>query len=130
MKESLRHTIDRTACRLIAASQILNMTDAWGMLMKQLTKGGILLPIFCQLSLAQRPEQVTAAEILARVTLVYASCRTYSDEGEVRAIFNNIPSGEQRFSTAFVRPASFRFEARNVIPGTPRSRDLRYVAWK
>ncbi len=56
---------------------------------------------------------MSAQEIIDRMAEVYASCRTYSDEGEVRTEYVGIPRLElthQSFFTAFVRPASFRFE--------------------
>src|SRR5205807_3999039 len=83
--------------------------------MKKLVTSCFLILAFHQLSLAQRAEQMTVAEILARVTSVYASCHAYSDEGEVSAKFDITFSRPMiyRFSTAFVRPAAFRFELRS-----------------
>ena len=56
---------------------------------------------------------MSAQEIIDRMAEVYGSCRTYSDEGEVRTEYISVPRLEslhQPFFTAFVRPASFRFE--------------------
>ena len=87
-----------------------------------------LILALTQLSLAQRTEQMTAAEILARVASVYSSCRAYSDEGEVSLKFDIAFSKSMiyRFSTAFVRPAAFRFELRSGVG----NKESRYVAWK
>src|SRR3989449_3962795 len=96
--------------------------------MNKLVTSCFLILAFNQLSLAQRAEQMTVAEILARVTSVYASCRAYSDEGEVSTKFDIAFSKAMvyRFSTAFVRPAAFRFELRSGSG----NKESRYVAWK
>ena len=96
--------------------------------MKKLVTSCFLILAFHQLSLAQHAEQMTAAEILARVTSVYASCHAYSDEGEVSAKFDITFSRPMiyRFSTAFVRPAAFRFELRSGVG----NKESRYVVWK
>src|SRR5437879_11410435 len=96
--------------------------------MNKLLTSCFLILALNQLSFAQRTEQMTAAEILARVASVYASCRAYSDEGEVSTKFNIAFSKAMiyRFSTAFVRPAAFRFELRNGVG----NKESRYVAWK
>jgi len=96
--------------------------------MNKLATSCFLILAFNQLSFAQRTEQMTAAEILARVTSVYSSCHAYSDEGEVSTKFDIAFSKPMiyRFSTAFVRPAAFRFELRASFG----SKENRYVAWK
>src|SRR5438309_95770 len=97
--------------------------------MNKLVTSCFLILAFTQLSLAQRAEQMTAAEILARVTSVYVSCRAYSDEGEVSTRYGSgFISRPQidHFSTAFVRPAGFRFELRAGLG----NKENRYVAWK
>ena len=96
--------------------------------MNKLATSCFLILAFNQLSLAQRAEQTTAGQILARVTSVYASCRAYSDEGEVSTKFDTGFSRPQidHFSTAFVRPDSFRFELRASLG----NKENRYVAWK
>ena len=87
-----------------------------------------LILAFTQFSSAQRTAQMTAAEILARVASVYSSCRAYSDEGEVSTKFNIAFSKPMiyPFSTAFVRPAAFRFELHTGVG----NKGSRYVAWK
>ncbi|MEP7336482.1 MAG: hypothetical protein ABI977_01845 [Acidobacteriota bacterium] len=60
----------------------------------------------------------------------YAACKTYQDTGEVRTVY--LEAKGQRtlvlpFSTAFVRPSSFRFESRS------RRREAewdQYIVWK
>jgi VWFA-related protein len=96
--------------------------------MNKLFTSCFLILAFNQLSFAQRTEQMTAAEILARVASVYSSCRAYSDEGEVSTKFDIAFSKPliYRFSTAFVRPAAFRFELRSGV----ENKGNRYVAWK
>jgi VWFA-related protein len=52
----------------------------------------------------------TAGEILAKVTSVYAGCRTYSDEGTSKTE-TSIGRGRQAyFRTSFARPGKFRFQ--------------------
>src|SRR3989475_4981893 len=105
------------------------MTEVKGrQLMNKLITSCFLILALTQLSLAQRTEQMTAAEILARVASVYSSCRAYSDEGEVSTKFDIAFSKPMiyRFSTAFVRPAAFRFELRSGAG----NKESRYVAWK
>ena len=64
----------------------------------------------------------TAAEILARTTHVYATCRSYQDEGEQRAITVDTYFTRSRrhrsnsFRNAFVRPSSMRVEHRDIEP--------------
>ena len=84
-------------------------------------------------SFAQSSPQMTPAEILARVSSVYASCRTYSDEGETSTILARVGEKPQNlrplfetFSTAFVRPDSFRFEFRAGFPQV----NLTFIVWK
>ncbi|HYJ88554.1 MAG TPA: VWA domain-containing protein [Pyrinomonadaceae bacterium] len=51
----------------------------------------------------------TATEILAKVSSVYAGCRTYSDEGLTSTTED--PQGRRSyFRTSFVRPGAFRFQ--------------------
>src|SRR5262252_9109057 len=52
----------------------------------------------------------SAAEILAKVTSVYASCRTYSDEGSISVQGPGTGGRGTHFRTSFVRPSGFRFE--------------------
>ena len=58
--------------------------------------------------IASAPAQ-TATEILAKVSSVYAGCRTYSDEGLTSTTED--PRGRQSyFRTSFVRPDAFRLQ--------------------
>src|SRR5688572_2171287 len=51
----------------------------------------------------------TATEILAKVSSVYAGCRTYSDEGLTSTTED--PKGRRSFfRTSFVRPGAFRMQ--------------------
>ena len=58
----------------------------------------------------------TAQQVLERMISAYAACKTYQDTGEVRTVFSD-EKGKRTallpFSTAFVRPAAFRFEFRS-----------------
>jgi VWFA-related protein len=81
---------------------------------------------------AQASRQLTPAEILARAGDVYASCRSYADEGDTSTFIgiDKIKPGRYRpyiehFITAFVRPDAFRFE---FYAG--RQIRVRFVAWK
>jgi len=96
--------------------------------MNKLITGSFLILALTQLSFAQRTQQMTAADILARVASVYSSCHAYSDEGKVSTKFNIAFSTPMiyRFSTAFVRPAAFRFELHTGVG----NKGSRYVAWK
>src|ERR1041385_949852 len=84
-----------------------------------------------QLSPAQKqPAPLTPAEIFARVTTVYASCQSYSDEGETTTTVG-LKSATPRpftepFTTAFVRPNAFRF----WFHAGAAQLDLTFVAWK
>lgn len=74
----------------------------------------------------QQPAEPTAREILDRVISTYASCRSYSDEGETKIGINKgINSGQRsRFSTAFVRERGFRFQS---DPDSPQGQS---AVWK
>jgi VWFA-related protein len=92
------------------------------------------LLVAAQTSLAQKASPPAPAEILARVSSVYASCRSYSDEGETSTITGPIPARTgprpmlEHFSTAFVRPDAFRFE---FLMGPPLMNPTRsLIAWK
>ncbi len=65
---------------------------------------------------AQQTNGASAQQILERMLSTYAACKTYQDMGEVRAVFLD-EKGKRTtllpFSTAFVRPAAFRFEFRS-----------------
>ena len=74
---------------------------------------------------------LSAAEILKRMIAIYGSCKTYQDSGEVTTDFSGSgPSfrDTKPFSTAFVRPARFRFEFRSAfLPFDDHWR--RYLVW-
>jgi len=53
----------------------------------------------------------TATEILAKVSSVYANCRTYSDEGLTNTTAGPPTQGRRSyFRTSFVRPGAFRLQ--------------------
>ena len=64
-------------------------------------------------ALAQQPATLTGPQILEQVKAIYAQCQSYMDTGRVETVF--ITERGRRtvikpFTTAFVRPAGFRFE--------------------
>ena len=77
----------------------------------------------------------TAAEILARVSEVYATCRSYRDIGEVTSVTITGDKPWQRstrrrpFQTAFVRDGGFLFEFKDMGIG-PDSEWPHCVVWK
>ena len=95
--------------------------------MKKLATTCIAILTLVDLANAQ-PAPISAKEIMDRMAAVYASCRTYTDEGEVSAEFVDRSSPTpQHFFTAFARPSSFRFELRFRRGFRD---EARYVAWK
>ncbi|HMV47169.1 MAG TPA: hypothetical protein PLD20_20135 [Blastocatellia bacterium] len=77
----------------------------------------ILLALLFALSAgAQQTSALSAQQILEQMISTYAACKTYQDMGEVRTVFLD-EKGKRTtllpFSTAFVRPAAFRFEFRS-----------------
>jgi VWFA-related protein len=66
---------------------------------------------------------MSGREILDRVISTYASCRSYSDEGQTTATRTGF-TRTARFSTAFVRPTGFRYELES------ESFRSRFVIWK
>lgn len=70
----------------------------------------------------------TAGEILSKVTSVYASCRTYSDEGTSKTETSSIRGRQSYFRTSFVRPGKFRFQLwfNSDKPGSSEP----WVVWK
>jgi outer membrane lipoprotein-sorting protein len=65
---------------------------------------------------AQQTSTPTAQQIVEQMFSAYTSCKTYQDTGEVRTV--TLENGRRRttllpFSTAFVRPANFRYEFRS-----------------
>lgn len=75
-----------------------------------------LAMLFVPSASTQQTTSRTTQQIVEQMFSAYVSCNTYQDTGEVRTVFLE---GERRrtvllpFSTAFVRPASFRFEFRS-----------------
>lgn len=81
--------------------------------------------LFCVSAPAQKPN---ARDILKKVASVYATCHSYSDEGSVEFGLGGSSSVEMRFRTAFVQPASFRFELSHTA-AILRDQGS-YIAWK
>ena len=76
-------------------------------------------------------EPRTAQQIMEQAISTYASCDSYLDEGEVRTLYLD-PRGNftevKPFSTAFVRPAEFRFEFKHR---NDEDEDWQsYIVWK
>jgi len=72
---------------------------------------GVFLVIPAQV-FAQQPSKLSPKEMLDKMVAVYASCTSYADEGESKAVFLKLRKQTvRRFSTAFVRPSQFRFES-------------------
>lgn len=66
-------------------------------------------------NLRKLPADPTAGDILARMAMAYADCESYRDSGEVHSVIDMGTAkieAKQRFSTAFRRPDSFKFEFR------------------
>jgi outer membrane lipoprotein-sorting protein len=81
--------------------------------MQKLVTSCITILILATLADAKPQSQISAQEIIERMAEVYANCHTYSDEGEVSREYvgaHSMGPTRQPFSTAFVRPSSFRFE--------------------
>jgi outer membrane lipoprotein-sorting protein len=71
----------------------------------------------------------SAAEILAHMAETYAKCTTYQDSGCVSTVFVRADSehtDKKPFSTAFIRPALFRFDFKSTHDG---SNWHRYIVW-
>ena len=52
--------------------------------MKRIATIAVFVVLFAQPAYSQGKSSTTAAEIVARLLSAYSSCRTYSDEGEVK----------------------------------------------
>src|SRR5664279_1339490 len=93
--------------------------------------GGLLAGIGSAHADSSDSRTLSAAEILKRMIAIYGSCKTYQDSGEVTTDFSGSgPSfrDTKPFSTAFVRPARFRFEFRSAfLPYDNHWR--RYLVW-
>jgi VWFA-related protein len=82
-----------------------------------------LLLLLCGTAYSQQRPAMSGREILDRVISTYASCRSYSDEGQTTATRTGF-TRTARFSTAFVRPTGFRYELES------ESFRSRFVIWK
>jgi VWFA-related protein len=82
-----------------------------------------LLLLLCGTAYSQQRPTMSGREILDRVISTYASCRSYSDEGQTTATRTGF-TRTARFSTAFVRPTGFRYELES------ESFRSRFVIWK
>jgi len=72
----------------------------------------------------------SATEILARAAQVYRDLSSYRDEGSVESVFESVDGGhkgELRFTTAFARSGTFRFE---FLDHPMPSMETKYVVWK
>jgi outer membrane lipoprotein-sorting protein len=73
-------------------------------------------------------DNLTAEQILTRMTKVYANCKTYSDSGSVKTLLvktGGNTTSKLLFTTAFVRPGRFRFE----YTGKSDNVDDVYIVW-
>lgn len=91
----------------------------------------LLLVLFVAVSAtAQQANAPTAQQVVEQMFSGYASCKTYLDTGEVRTVY--VENERRRtvalpFSTAFVRPSSFRYEFRSR---RGESEWEQYIIWK
>ena len=74
-----------------------------------------------------------AKQLMERMAAVYASCYSYTDQGEATTVFVHKDNSKRwsstlPFSTAFVRPSDFRFEFRNRYQED--SEWDRYIVWQ
>jgi outer membrane lipoprotein-sorting protein len=70
------------------------------------------LPVTMVTGQEQKPDMLTAQEILRRMGTAYATCESYRDSGVVKTVFIGADGKrivEKPFSTAFVRPNHFRY---------------------
>lgn len=98
--------------------------------MNKLKTSCLVIFLFVGLAHAQRADQMSGQQIMDRVVSVYASCRSYSDEGQASIDFVTAYSRSPRvqpFFTEFVRPSVFRFEFR--MQRNAEEWD-RFIAWK
>lgn len=89
-----------------------------------------LAVLFVSSASAQQTSAPNAQQVLEQMISTYASCKTYQDTGEVRTVYLE-ERGKRTallpFSTAFVRPASFRFEFRSR---RGEEEWERYIIWR
>ena len=99
--------------------------------MRKLSTLSLVIFLFTGVAYSSQDQPPSAQEIMKRMISVYASCKSYVDEGEVRTVFlerGGPRTNTKPFATAFVRPSDFRFEYKD------RRRDdddwSRYTIWK
>ena len=98
--------------------------------MKKFMTSCITILVLAHLAYAKPQSPMSAQEIVDRMIEVYASCRTYADEGDASMGLEGmrfVNFGHKPFSTAFVRPSSFRFE---FGPRLWKKELDSYIAWK
>jgi outer membrane lipoprotein-sorting protein len=74
-----------------------------------------------------KPDEYTGEQLLGRMSMVYATCKTYRDTGIVKSDIVHAlgkTTENKPFETAFIRPDRFRFE---FSRGTPKTN--RYLVW-
>jgi RNA polymerase sigma factor (sigma-70 family) len=75
-----------------------------------------------------KPADLSAQQIVDRMTEAYADCKSYRDTGLVKTLFVlNVGNHtvEKPFTTAFVRPDRFRFEYKENVGG----QETRFIIW-
>lgn len=76
----------------------------------------LLALLFLPSVTARQANALAAQQVVEQMISAYTACKTYQDTGEVRTVFLD-EKGKRTtllpFSTAFVRPANFRFEFRS-----------------
>jgi hypothetical protein len=98
--------------------------------MRQLSIAGLVLVMVIGVAFSSQGQSLSAQEIIDRSIAVYANCKSYVDEGEVKTIFyqaNGSRTVIKPFTTAFVRPYDFRFEYKE-LRGPQIWSD--YIIWK
>jgi VWFA-related protein len=98
--------------------------------MKKFVTVCVAILALANLTYAKPQSPMSAREIIDRMIEVYASCRTYADEGDATIGLEGmrlVNFGRKPFSTAFVRPTSFRFE---FGLGLRKEGLDSYIAWK
>jgi len=98
--------------------------------MKKFVTGCIAILALANLTYAQPQSPMSAREIIDRMIQVYASCSTYTDEGDASLGLEGmkfVKPVPKPFSTVFVRPSSFRFE---FGPRLQKEGFGSFIAWK
>lgn len=94
--------------------------------MKRLMAGSIIALVASGVAPAQMRDPLSAREVLDRTLAVHANCRSYADEGKSVTEYGGGHQTSRSFSTAFLRPASFRFELWLNVGSQKRG----FIAWK